>query len=68
MHVYVVFAHPTRRSFTGEVLDELCRRFDDGRHLCEIGGLYEMDFKCEVLQGHGGFSASGSWQRSSHQQ
>ena len=48
MHVYVVFAHPARRSFTGDVLDELCRGLDDGGHSYEIGDLYEMDFKCEM--------------------
>lgn len=48
MHAYIVFAHPTRRSFTGEVLDELCRGLDDGGHSYEIGDLYEMDFKCEM--------------------
>lgn len=48
MHAYIVFAHPTRRSFTGEVLAELCLGFDDGGHSYEIGDLYEMDFKCEM--------------------
>ena len=48
MHAYIVFVHPTRRSFTGEVLDELCRGLDDGGHSYEIGDLYEMDFKCEM--------------------
>ena len=48
VHAYIVFAHPTRRSYTGEVFDQLCRGLDDGGHSYEIGDLYEMDFKCEL--------------------
>ena len=48
MHAYLVFAHPTRRSFTGEVFNQLCRGLDDGGHTYEIGDLYELDFKCEM--------------------
>ena len=48
MHAYVVFAHPTRKSFSGQVLEEFCRGLDDGGHSYEIGDLYEMDFKSEM--------------------
>ena len=47
MHIYIVFAHPTKRSFTGDVLIEFCRGLDDGDHSYEIGDLYEMDFRTE---------------------
>ena len=48
MHVYIVFAHPTKRSFTGDVLAEFCRGLDDGDHSYEIGDLYEMDFRTDM--------------------
>ena len=43
MHAYVVFAHPTRRSFTGAVLEALCRGLDEGGHTFEVGDLSAMD-------------------------
>ena len=48
MHVYIVFAHPTKRSFTGDVLAEFCRGLEDGDHSYEIGDLYEMDFGTDM--------------------
>ncbi len=48
MHAYVIFAHPTRNSFSGEVLEELCRGLCDGGHSYEIGDLYGMNFRSEV--------------------
>ena len=48
MHVYVVFAHPSRRFSTGDVLAEFCRRLEDGGHSYEIGDLYEMDFRTDM--------------------
>ena len=35
MHAYVVFAHPTKRSFTGAVLDALCRGLEQAGHTFE---------------------------------
>ena len=48
MHIYIVFAHPSRRSFTGDVLAEFCRGLKDGGHSYEIGDLYEMDFRTDM--------------------
>ncbi len=48
MHIYIVFAHPSRRSFTGDVLVEFCRGLEDGGHSYEIGDLYEMDFRTDM--------------------
>ena len=48
MHAYVVFAHPTRRSFTGAVLQELCRGLDEAGHSFEVGDLYAMDFRADM--------------------
>jgi len=48
MHIYIVFAHPSRRSFTGDVLAEFCRGLKDGGYSYEIGDLYEMDFETDM--------------------
>ena len=48
MHVYIVFAHPSKQSFTGDVLAEFCRGLEDGGHSYEIGDLYEMDFRTDM--------------------
>ena len=48
MHAYLVFAHPTRRSFTGAVLEALCRGLVEGGHTFEVGDLYAMEFRSDM--------------------
>lgn len=48
MHVYVVFAHPSKQSFTWEVLSAFTRGLQDAGHSFEIGDLYEMDFQTDM--------------------
>ena len=48
MHVYVVFAHPSKRSFTWEVLNAFTRGLQDAGHTFEMGDLYEMDFQSDM--------------------
>ena len=48
MHVYVVFAHPSTRSFSASVLDALTRGLADAGHTFEIADLYRMDFQSEL--------------------
>ena len=36
MHVYVVFAHPSKTSFTKQVLDAFVRGLRDGGHVTKI--------------------------------
>jgi NAD(P)H dehydrogenase (quinone) len=48
MHVYVVFAHPSKRSFTWEVLSAFTRGLQDAGHSFEIGDLYEMGFQTDM--------------------
>jgi NAD(P)H dehydrogenase (quinone) len=48
MHIYVVFAHPSGESFTGEVLTEFLRGLRDAGHTFELGDLYEMDFQSDM--------------------
>ncbi|MBN1977582.1 MAG: NAD(P)H-dependent oxidoreductase [Anaerolineae bacterium] len=50
MHVYVVFAHPSKRSFTWEVLNAFTRGLHDAGHAFELGDLYEMGFQSDMDQ------------------
>ena len=48
MHVYVIFAHPSKQSFTWEVLVAFTRGLQDAGHSFEIGDLYEMGFQSDM--------------------
>jgi NAD(P)H dehydrogenase (quinone) len=51
MHVYILFAHPSHKSFTWEVLDAFVRGLRDAGHSFEVGDLYEMDFQTDYGSG-----------------
>jgi NAD(P)H dehydrogenase (quinone) len=44
MHVLVIFAHPSRASFTGEVLEALLAGMHTANHTVEVGDLYAEGF------------------------
>ncbi len=48
MHVYIVFAHPSRKSFSRTVLDAFARGLEDGGHSYEIADLYATGFQSEM--------------------
>ena len=48
MHVYVVFAHPSKKSFTRAVLESFTRGLLEAGHTFDIGDLYEMNFKTDM--------------------
>ena len=48
MHVYIVFCHPSRQSFTFSVLASFFAGLREAGHTYEIGDLYEMDFKSDM--------------------
>ncbi len=48
MHVYVVFANPSKRSFSAAVLAEFCRGLRVGGHSYEIGDLYQTGFRTDM--------------------
>ncbi len=48
MHVYVIFAHPSRRSFSRSVLEAFVAGLKDAGHSFEIADLYEMGFRSEM--------------------
>lgn len=48
MHVYIVFAHPSIKSFTWEVLNAFKCGLQDAGHSFEIGDLYEINFQSDM--------------------
>ena len=48
MKIYIVFAHPSKESFTFAVLESFIKGLKDAGHTYEIGDLYEMNFKADM--------------------
>ena len=44
MKVYVLFAHPSRASFTGQVLNAFVQGLEEAGHQVQVGDLYQMGF------------------------
>jgi len=45
MHIYIVFAHPGKNSFSREVLNAFISGLQEAGDTCDIGDLYEMEFQ-----------------------
>ena len=60
MHVYVIFAHPSKRSFSRTVLDAFVRGLEEAGHSYEIADLYEMHFESEMDEAHYRRETSGN--------
>jgi NAD(P)H dehydrogenase (quinone) len=48
MHIYIVFAHPSKRSFTYAVLQSFIAGLRETAHTFEVGDLYEMGFQTDM--------------------
>lgn len=48
MHAYIVFAHPSHRSFSNAVLEHFTSGLRDAGHTFEIADLYAMNFLSEM--------------------
>ncbi|MEJ2722337.1 MAG: NAD(P)H-dependent oxidoreductase, partial [bacterium] len=48
MHVYVIFAHPSHKSFTCDVLDQFIAGLRDAGHTFELSDLYAMGFQTDM--------------------
>lgn len=48
MHIYVIFAHPSHRSFSKSVLDAFASGLKQAGHTYEVADLYQMDFQSEM--------------------
>ncbi|MET9373682.1 NAD(P)H-dependent oxidoreductase [Streptomyces sp. NPDC002992] len=49
-HVHVVYAHPSERSFTREVLDAFLGGLDAAGHTYTVSDLYAMEFRSELTR------------------
>jgi NAD(P)H dehydrogenase (quinone) len=48
MHVYILFAHPSKRSFSWSVLEAFTRGLQEAGHSFQVCDLYEMSFRSEM--------------------
>ncbi len=48
MHVYILFAHPSKKSFSQSVLEAFTRGLTEAGHSFQVGDLYEMGFQSEL--------------------
>ena len=48
MHIYIVFAHPSKESFTYSILESFKKGLKDAGHTFETGDLYDMDFSSDL--------------------
>jgi NAD(P)H dehydrogenase (quinone) len=48
MHVHLVYAHPSRKSFTFSVLESFTAGLREAGHTYSISNLYEMDFQSDM--------------------
>jgi NAD(P)H dehydrogenase (quinone) len=48
MYVYIIFAHPSKKSFTYTVLQAFTRGLQEAGHTFGISDLYEMNFKSDL--------------------
>lgn len=48
MHIFIVYAHPSEKSFTHEVLETFIKGLKEAFHTYEISDLYKMDFRSDM--------------------
>lgn len=48
MHIFVVYAHPSKESFTHEVQEAFLRGITDAGHTYAVSDLYAMDFVTDL--------------------
>ena len=48
MHVYIIYAHPSRKSFSRSLLEAFTRGLDEAGHTYDIHDLYAEDFRSEM--------------------
>lgn len=50
MNVFVVYAHPSTKSFTHQILEELLRGLQIGGHNIKVSDLYKMNFRSDMTE------------------
>ena len=48
MQVYIIYAHPARKSFSRDVLQAFIKGLKDAGHIFEINDLYQTGFQSEM--------------------
>ena len=48
MHIYIIFAHPSKKSFTYAVLKSFIKGLTEASNTYEIADLYKMNFKSDM--------------------
>ena len=48
MHHYIIFAHPSHKSFTFKVMNSFIEGLIKAEHTYELGDLYSMNFKSDM--------------------
>ncbi len=48
MHIFIVYAHPSEKSFTHEILETFIKGLNEAFHTYEISDLYKMDFRSDM--------------------
>lgn len=48
MRVFVVYCHPSKKSFTYEMMQEFLKGLNDANHEFVVSDLYEMNFNAEI--------------------
>ncbi len=50
MRVFIVYCHPSKTSFTHEILESFMRGLRDGGHDITLSDLYEKDFRTDMTE------------------
>jgi NAD(P)H dehydrogenase (quinone) len=50
MKVFIVYCHPSKKSFTYKVKEEFLQGLKDANHYFVVSDLYEMNFKSEISE------------------
>ncbi len=50
MNVFIVYCHPSKTSFTYEILQSFMRGLHDAGHKTTLSDLYEMDFRTDLTE------------------
>jgi NAD(P)H dehydrogenase (quinone) len=48
MNIFIVYAHPSQKSFTFKVLEQLIKGLTEAKHQIKISDLYQMNFKPDM--------------------
>jgi len=50
MNVLIIYAHPSKKSFTHQVFESLLKGLQSGNHHIEVSDLYRMNFQSDMTE------------------